>query len=156
MKQFLEEVQQTLLTITDLRYISPDWGQLDLVNPPVLFPCAIVGFDGADYADFLDNSQEASAKLVVSVAHVPTQQISINAPKLAKDEYYKILDIIDKISKKLVNTSFVYDIKLTRKNLQNQRRDDGVLHYEITFEFSYTEDLSIPYTEIDKPKLIIK
>lgn len=142
MQIILEEVQQALASVTELRYISLDWGQLDLINPPVQFPCAIVLFEGADYSDYLIRRQKADATLVVSLAHLPPHQPSLNASNHMKNEYYKIFDIIDKVNKVLVNTRLTNSISLIRQKLKAQRRDDGIVHYEITYRFSYTEDLS--------------
>ena len=48
MKTILNAVMQRLKEqVSELRYISEDWGQLDYYEtmPPVKFPCALVSID---------------------------------------------------------------------------------------------------------------
>lgn len=53
MKAILIAVQETLLTIPELRYVDEDWGQLDdySPNPPTQFPLALIDVGNLQYSD---------------------------------------------------------------------------------------------------------
>ncbi len=42
MKQYITALRNQLATIASLKHIDTDWGQLNLEQPPVQYPCALL------------------------------------------------------------------------------------------------------------------
>jgi hypothetical protein len=146
MKTVLENIQNRLSTVSELKYIDENWGQLDDYDnfAPVKYPCALIEIGsiefshlGMDKKAIAMNRQMGSASIVISIATVKLTQTSFNAPKSQKDIAWAIWDILDNVHKSLhgyrpnENTS-----ALMRTGIRRIKRDDGIQLYEITFSVS--------------------
>ena len=71
-------IQTQLATITDLKFIDLDTGQLEYKDmhqrPQVLLPCALFDFVKADYEDLLENYQQGDLHLEVRIGINPYAQ----------------------------------------------------------------------------------
>ena len=53
MKEILQNIQNRLSTITEIRYIDEDWGQLDYYsqNMPVQWPCCLIDIQSGNFSN---------------------------------------------------------------------------------------------------------
>lgn len=87
MEQIINCIDNTLSETNLFRYQAPDWGQLELLNPPVQFPCVLVGLDTLKYSKQGADHQKVEGEVVITIADKPTHQVSQNAPKNLKANY---------------------------------------------------------------------
>lgn len=157
MEQILENIQSELSGITELKYIAPNWGQLDEVNPPLIFPCAIIDIEEIDYTEKARGTQTATAILSVTIADRPSQNTSYQAPAQLKTQFYRIFDLISSASKTLYAYTSPLHSKLVRMSLKRQLRDDNIKEYTLFFKLAYNENLSEPMQYVPvKPVIDIK
>ena len=143
MKALIKNIQTRLDTVTDLKYIDEDWGQLDYYSPnfPVQWPCVLIDITNAGYSNIgMDRSvkpmqrQQADAQISFTVANLKLTNTSAKAPVMQKDNAWSIWDLIEEVHEKLQGFSpEVYAGKLIRTSLQRVKRDDGVQEYTITY-----------------------
>lgn len=146
MKTILENIQQRLSAVGELKYIDENWGQLDDYDnyAPVKFPCCLIDIGIVDFSNLgmdkkaiPENRQIGSASIVFSVANLKLTHTSLNAPKAQKDIAWEIWDIIENVHKSLhgyrpnENSS-----ALMRTEMRRVKRDDGIQLYEVSYSFS--------------------
>lgn len=140
MKTILNYIQERLSNEPKLRYIAENWGQLELENPPLLFPCALIDLTEVNYSSNLGNSQQAQTTLVINIAN-KAQNVSQNASPDAKNASYEYYDILEGISKLLHGYAAPGTSPLCRTTLRKMTRQDGIKEYQLTFTFAYTDQL---------------
>ncbi len=146
MKNILENIQNRLSAVAELKYIDENWGQLDDYDnyAPVKFPCCLIDVGSVDYSNLgmdkkamPENRQIGSGSMVISVANLKLTHTSLNAPKAQKDIAWEIWDIIENVHKSLhgfrpnENSS-----ALMRTGMRRVKRDDGIQLYEVSYSFS--------------------
>ena len=143
MKSFLEATQTKLNTITALKYIDEDWGQMDSYspNPPTMFPCALIDITdltfsniGKDNTDNPVNRQMAEGTITFILGNLKLSNTSQRAPQSQKDNAWNIWTIIDDLHKAVHGWKPTEDSNaLIRTRLKRIRRDDGIQEYQITY-----------------------
>lgn len=139
------KVIELLTTVTELKYVDQDWGQLDEYsqNPPVKWPCALVDVSSANYSNIgtdrgmvPKNRQMAECTLEVTVANLKLSSSSGRAPQGQRTHAANIKEIIEKVHQALhgVSTSPKAGA-LIRQRYIRQRRDDGIQQYSIIYIF---------------------
>lgn len=148
MKDVLQNIQNKLAEIPELKYIDEDWGQLDNYspNPPTKFPFALIDITNVGYANLgIDrtatpqNRQTATGSVTITVGNLKLTNTGLNAPQLQKDKAWEVWDIIEKIHQKLhgfkpTNITGA----LIRNDLQRVVRDDGIQEYRINYTMGMT------------------
>ncbi len=145
MKIILQNIQNRLSTVSELRYIDEDWGQLDYYsqNMPVQWPCCLIDISdiafsniGVDRTKTPINRQMAKVMAKITLANVKYGNTSLQAPQTQKDESWMIWELAQKIHEKL------HGFKpnetsggMIRKSLIRNLREDGVQEYQILYEF---------------------
>jgi hypothetical protein len=143
MKLVLQNIQNLLATIPELKYIDEDWGQLDdySPNPPTQFPLALIDIGSLQYSDIgrdkaatPQNRQMATGTIVISIANLKLSNTSFKAPQSQKNNAWSIWDIVQSVHEKL------HGIKvegssgaMMRTNNRKVKRDDGIQEYEVTY-----------------------
>ena len=145
-KEIIQAVQAKIQSVTDIKYVDADWGQLDYYSPnfPVKFPCALIDVSNANYSNIgIDkratprNRQQADATLSLTIADLKLSNSSGMAPTFQKDNAYKIYELIESVHAML--QGFCATNKTTaliRTGMSRSKRDDGVQEYYITYSFS--------------------
>lgn len=143
MKQVLQNIQTTLASIPELKYIDEDWGQLDdySPNPPTQFPLVLIDIGNLQYSDISKdknlvpvNRQMATGTIVLSIANLKLTNTSYNAPQAQKDHAWSIWDIVESVHKMLHGKSIAGSAgAMMRTNLRKVKRDDGIQEYEVTY-----------------------
>jgi len=146
MKALLEAVQTKLNTVSELKYIDEDWGQLDSYspNPPTKFPCALIDITSIIYSNIgKDNSanpvnrQTAEGTITFIIANLKLTNTSQRAPQVQKDEAWKIWELMEKIHQKVHGLKPTEDSgSLIRIGHKRIRRDDGIQEYQVTYSLS--------------------
>lgn len=146
MKSILQNIQTKLSEVLELKYIDEDWGQLNLYQPPVKWPCCLIDINNVNYSNQgidrtkkPNNRQMGKISVKITLATLKLTNTSMQSPQTQKDQAWFIWDLAQKIHEKLhgfnpeTNCSKMY-----RKNLMRIQRDDGVQQYEISFDVEAT------------------
>jgi hypothetical protein len=95
MEQILIAIQDQLATVGGLRYIDMDWNQLQMEQPPVQWPCALIDIERVDFTAVKAGAPRAEADITVTVANLRTRPTSLKAPnrQLGHDTLGLLADI---------------------------------------------------------------
>ena len=144
MKVILQNIQNKLTSeVTDLKYVDEDWGQLNMYQPPVKWPCCLIDITAINYTHLgIDRTkvpqtrQTGKIAVKLTLANLKLTNSSGMAPQSQKDQAWFIWDLADKIHEKLHGFCPGENCtKMMRSNLQRSVRDDGVQEYFITYNF---------------------
>lgn len=145
MKAIIESIQNRLASISEIKYIDEDWGQLDTYSPhfPVKWPCVLIDIVESSYSDIGRengavpiNRQEQISILQLRVANLKTTNTSFKAPAVQKAKARSIWNEIEEIHKMLHGWSELpYMGKLMRIGITRATRDDGVQEYMVRYSF---------------------
>ncbi len=147
-KVVLQNIQNILSTIPELKYIDEDWGQLDdyTPNPPVQFPLVLIDIGSLQFSDISKdrnatpmNRQMATGTIVLSIANLKLTNTSFKAPKTQKEQAWSIWDIVEDVHKKLHGVHVEGSAgAMMRTNMRKVKRDDGIQEYEVTYTIGMT------------------
>jgi len=124
-----------LQTVTDLKYIDKDWGQLSYDPPAVKYPCALVDFSAVSYEQLLLRNEMAELNLSITVANLrltPSSALS----KRKNDSFFTI-ELLDKIHNALHLFSSDVFTPLVRSSLDKIEADSGEEIYRLNYHTSY-------------------
>lgn len=148
MKLIIENTQSRLAAVALLKHIDEDWGQLDDYSPnfPVKWPVALIELRNVLYTNIgrergfaPENRQMATATVVIHLATLKLSNTSGFAPQGQKDDARQIWEIIEQVHALLQGYKPAdYAGSYVRQQLQRRRRDDGVTHYELTYNLGLT------------------
>jgi hypothetical protein len=126
--------------VPEIRMVDVDLGQLEETEPPVSYPCVLVGFDGTiDFAYLSQNIQEGDTPVSIKIGFKVLGKTH-NVVTLQALEHYSI---VKKISQYLNATQGTCFTRLNRiSQRQIKRRDLRV--FELLFNTVLTEDLTLP------------
>lgn len=147
MKTFLEAIQSKLSTITALKYIDEDWGQMDSYspNPPAKFPCVLIDITSLNFSNIGKNNnanpinrQLGDGTITFIIANLKLSNTSHQAPQSQKDNAWSIWTIIDDLHKVVHGWKPIQESgALMRTGLKRIRRDDGIQEYQITYSIGF-------------------
>lgn len=147
-KIVLQEIQNLLAEIPELRYVDEDWGQLDdySPNPPTQFPLVLIDVGTMQYSDIgrdrtatPENRQMAIGTIVLSIANLKLTNTSYKAPQQQKNEAWGIWDIIELVHGKIHGKSVTGCTgSMLRTNMRKVKRDDGIQEFEVTYKVGLT------------------
>lgn len=146
MKQQIQSIFTQLKTISFLKWIDMDLGQLENYDerPAVLFPCALVDISYPNTSDITEEGRDQECDCVVTVrlGFQPKGSTNASAPALQNDLAFSILDNVKSVASALQGFYMPdADEPLSRKSQLPERRDDGLKVYQLTFRCSLTETL---------------
>ena len=147
-KEVLQNIQNRLQAIPELRYVDEDWGQLDdySSNPPTQFPLALIDIGNLQFTDIgkdktttPQNRQMATGTIVISIANLKLTNSSARAPQPQKDKAWAIWDIVESVHAKLHGVVVGGSAgALMRTAMRKVKRDDGIQEYEVTYTIGIT------------------
>lgn len=145
MKEILQNIQNRLSTITEIRYIDEDWGQLDYYsqNMPVQYPCALIDLASGqftniskDFSKQPNNRQIGDFSVKITLVNLRLSNTSLKSPQIQKDNTWGLFDLVEKIHQKLHGFSPHENCsKMLRTTFGRTQRDDGVQEYAIIYNF---------------------
>ncbi|MEG1499390.1 MAG: hypothetical protein RR393_08265 [Bacteroidales bacterium] len=147
MKLFFKTVMNLLKNIPNL-YIAENWGQLDLAQPPLTFPCVLVDLEQVNYIQQGCLRQEGEGDLILTIADRMYGGLENITPEILQEREFILLDKIDAIHAILHGKAGGEMFSnLIRVKIQKQSRQDSIRAFIITYKFSYVDIISsIQYT----------
>lgn len=145
MKQLIIDIKQRLSTVQTLKYIDTDWGQLDKLNPPVGWPCALVDILDGEYTNEGSHTQIGVLTVQISVADVIASPSSNGASAGQKERALSVFDLIRDVNAALHgwHGSPHYG-SLTKQKFKRRPRPDGVRQYLLTYKVRLTDSSAKP------------
>lgn len=144
MKQILEQSKERLTESTLLKTIDEDYGQLNFNAPSVNFPCALVSISSGTFSDIgIDrtkspqNRQMGEINVDIRIATMKLSPGNIKATTAQKANNLRIFDVIDEIHTLIHGwTPGGNQTRFMRKSILNEKRDDGIQEYVVTYSTS--------------------
>ena len=163
MKELIDVVKDQVATVTDLKYVDEDWGQLDYYSPnyPVKWPCALVDINSIVWNNLGEHKQDGIAQVSIHVATIKLSNTNVKAPTGQKTKSNDIFTLLTKIQKKLHGWAPSDQLSigpLTRLTTRKIKRDDGVREFEVIYVCQVVDiDAKITYTPMNpKPAIDLK
>lgn len=140
MEVLFKDVLAALKTITELRWIDEDLGQLDIYqDPPVVFPCALVSVQVPEWIGIKEPAiQPGKAQVIIKLGFNVLHKVG-NAPEsqitLALEHFAIIKKVTKAIRGKHGDTYRGLERVSTLKNIN----EVGIKIYTVTFSSSIVE-----------------
>ena len=144
MKQILQNIQNRLVEIPELKYIDEDWGQIDYYSPniPVKWPCCLIDIQSGQFSNISKDiskspkdRQNGIFSVKITIADMRLTNTSHLAPQQQKDNAWAVFEIIEKVHQKLHGFSPLQNCsKMLRASLGRTHRDDGIQEYAIIYQ----------------------
>ena len=93
MKQYFTALKARLSSVSTLRTVDAEWGQLNYEQPPVKFPCALIDMSSTDIAAVKPDSVRVHATVNILVADLRYNR----QPANAFDIYQTVEDVATKL-----------------------------------------------------------
>lgn len=145
MKQLLTDIKTRLTQVAELKYIDTDWGQLDIPNPPVKFPCALVDIMQGSFSDQAHGSQTGLLEISVRIAYMPLSPGSTGANTDQQSKALLIFDLIASINSSLHcwhQAGSNYG-PLTRTAIRKAKRLDGIREYQVNYRVDLKDSSAV-------------
>ena len=144
MKQLLKDIQQRLIdTVPELKYVDEDWGQLNYYEPhhPVQYPAAVINVSGVQWNNMGKHVQQGSVEIAINVADIKLTNSSGKAPATQRQHAFSIFSKLSAIQAALHGWAGSRHYgPLVRTATRRIKRDDGIIHYEVIYECSLTDN----------------
>lgn len=141
MRTILNAVLQRLKEqVSELQYISEDWGQLDYYEtmPPVKFPCALVCIDRVSYNVVAKDRRKADVSLFVRIADAPSVTGNVAAPAAYRERAFAIFDLLESVSEALNGLEGDTFRRFSLESIYHTSRQDFIREYSMTFKTGFT------------------
>ncbi|MDD7438591.1 MAG: hypothetical protein PUK66_07165 [Bacteroidales bacterium] len=141
MKAIYNALIERLKTITELRYIDMDSGQLevgysDTKRPPIVYPAALVTIDVARQKDITELSQLCSARITIRIADDTPMRTA--AHQGGRSASLQIYDLIDDVRRELQGyTGGEIFSPLSCQSQELERSNGGLFIYKLTFDTTF-------------------
>ena len=93
----IEDLQDMLSQELPKVFIDRDWGQLDMEQPPVGWPCILIDIEEVQPRPLTDGNERNKATVVMKVANKRTNSSSAHAPRVSKEKSMETLNLSDDI-----------------------------------------------------------
>jgi len=136
MKQLLNDIQNQLSThVPALKYIAGDWGQIDMENPPVKYPCALVEIDNIDYDTLKTGALRGRIIVKVRLFELRTTNSTRTAPTAQIDASMRIWELCETVDACLQYNHFGGDRfgTFSHRAVRKDNRDRGILGLELEY-----------------------
>lgn len=130
--------------VPEIRWVDFDLGQLDQEQPPVSWPCVLVGFDDSEFTDLSGNTQQGSWVIDLRVGFKLHERTHSHGAASYRAEALAHLDVVHKLHLAMQTASAECITDMTRTGIGKEKRADYrvyVLRYRVTaYEGPMTED----------------
>lgn len=140
MKIIYNQLLTLLGQIPELRWIDVDFGQIDSyeTRPPIAFPAALIDIELPECSDEGDKIQRCTCRVSLRLVFDTYGETSAAAPAIDRNKATRYFDTVEKVYVKLQG---YYDDNidgLSRKDVFQEKRDDGlkvtVMRFETEFD----------------------
>ena len=129
-KDLFQHISDRIETVKDanneaiIRFVDFDLGQLDDENPPVSFPCALLGFgDVGDFLTFADGSQQGALTVTVKMGFKLRERTHSKTPPQYRGEALEMLNTVEAVHNALQGSGGTDTLgKLNRTGFRNERK----------------------------------
>ena len=138
---------ERLRAVKALRYISPDWGQMDYYpeHPPVKYPCALIDIQGATYTNLGERIQQGEATVSIRLFDLMLTPSSHPAPQSIKDNAARFRQLMEDVNKTLHGKALSGTAgKPVRASMNKVKRADGCYEVEILYRIPFTDATCYP------------
>ncbi len=128
-----------------LKWIAEDIGQLDIENPPVSFPCALISYTNSTYEELGNMNQGGLVTINIRLAfnaHADTYAV---APESHLDASLERFEVENNVYKALHGWGDEDGFQgLSRVSSASERRADGMKVRELQFTTYYIDGSAVP------------
>lgn len=139
MKELFIEAIALLSQIEGFRTVAEDWGQLNFEQPPVNFPCALVGLGNCEFSQVGRHAQQCEGEMIVTVADM--RYTTITQSTAPTEQPFNILDLLQDVNTKLHGYK-----SLCRVSIKKVDRPDSIREYRVIYQFSCTDTSAMEHT----------
>ncbi|MBX6361263.1 MAG: hypothetical protein IRZ03_14425 [Acidobacterium ailaaui] len=135
MKKLYEKLLSLLQSISALKYIDLDKGQIDYfeLRPAVAFPAALVSIDFANCEDETDTTQRVQAQILIRLAFDYTGETSAATQATLRDQALDFYELIDQIYAAIQGYSDEEIDHVSRTAVRMENRQDQLRVAQIYF-----------------------
>lgn len=141
---FLAIQAQLKAQIPEIRFIEQDFGQLEMENPPVSFPCVLIDFSNWQYEQAGENLQFANGIVNVRFAIQVWSYTSNLTPSEWQEKGLSFYDLEWTIYKVLQTFQPDGYDALTRVSVQTEKRRDNLRVREMKFSTGFQDMEAMP------------
>jgi len=141
MKTIYTAVMERLKTqVPALKWIEMDIGQLNQQNPPVAFPCALVGIKLTRCQSVTDSLQDCEARISVRLAFNTQLNTAAAVPDAARNTSLTVYDTIAAVYAALQGWGTDNFDSLSRTAQGDEPPRNGLFIYKLEFSTSFEDE----------------
>ncbi|MDR0829851.1 MAG: hypothetical protein LBN95_07050 [Prevotellaceae bacterium] len=153
MKELLQALQARLATVEHLRYIDSDWGQMNLEQPPVKYPAALIDIQSAEYSNQGRRAQRGVVKFVVTLCKERLSRTNIAAKPESKESAAKFWELYRDVNcalhtQPLGIENFGAPVRLGMQHKVARGIEQIAITYQVAFADLSTEPTYIPSSNV--------
>lgn len=128
--------------VPELKHIDLDWNQLDIANPPIAYPCALIDFSETTFAQ-MQGSQQGDSTVRVKLIYRSLTGTSSFVPEVNRETGLQFFELEQKVYSALQawygGTGITLTNALIRQSATTDKRDDGLRVRIIDFACSFDD-----------------
>ncbi len=124
-KKIFNLIDTTIQTAApEVRWIDFDLGQMEMEQPPVSWPCVLVGFDDTEFLDILSDVQQGRWMVDLKVGFRLRERTHSKAAVSFRTEALEHLDLLHKIHLAMQKATADCISSVSRVAISNEKRAD--------------------------------
>ena len=139
MKTIYLAIMEKLESLSALKWIDLDTGQLAAPKPSVLFPCALVGIKLPKSKSLTDTIQDCDARITVKLGFDNKVRTAAKTPEVARTASLAVYDIIADVYKILQGFRTENFDSLNRVSQGDESTKNGLFVYKIEFSTAFED-----------------
>lgn len=147
MKTIFNAILTALKTIPEL-YVAENWGQLNIEQPPVNFPCALIDLGEVTYSQLSRQAQQADVEIQITLSDIIYNGIDQGSPEEEKARELHIFDLIDTLHRCLHGLSGDTFSPMHRIHIAKTIREDSIREFVIRYRCGYTDRSAVKTTSL--------
>lgn len=121
------------------KWIEMDMGQLSQPNPPVAYPCGLIGIKIPKCKSLTDTLQDCDARISIRLGFDTTMRTAAATPQAARAASLAVYDIIADVYAALQGWETQYFNSLDRVSQGNEPPKNGLFIYKIEFSTTFED-----------------
>jgi len=141
METIYNAILSKLTEITELKYSSEDWGQLNYYGTdcPVQWPCCVFDMNNATFSE-TSGPQQGTLQIAFNVANLRLTPNSVRASTVQKANSWEVIQLVESIHEKLKRyRPHQQHGRLIRTSMRKIKRQDAIKQYEVIYTMSLNE-----------------
>ena len=143
MKTIFKAITAQLQTVTELKWIDKDKGQMNFERPPVLFPAALITITVPTSQNITRIQQAGTAKIDVKLCFDYGGNTSAVTPTVDRDRSLAYYDVVDKVYAALQGFGTAEINPLERRSFSPIARPDTYVTEVMVFTGDFLEEPSV-------------